>query len=162
GEDHSSPVDMIEAMDLEGLDIGVGFRTYTAHATGTDDIEPKLAAGICRAFYNWLRDFCNAKASQLLPTAQMALHDVDLAASEARRAVEALGALALFLPNRQVKSRPAYDPCYYPLWATAVDLNVPVAFHGINLAHHGHVGIRYFGNLPLAHASGHASESMLA
>jgi len=30
GEDHSSPVDMIEAMDLEGLDIGVVFRTYTA------------------------------------------------------------------------------------------------------------------------------------
>ena len=43
GEDHSSPVDMIEAMDLEGLDLGVVFRTYTAHATGTDDIEPKLA-----------------------------------------------------------------------------------------------------------------------
>src|SRR5215813_10417360 len=30
GEDDSSPVDMIEAMDLEVLDIGVVFRTYTA------------------------------------------------------------------------------------------------------------------------------------
>src|SRR2546426_112998 len=55
GEDHSSPIDMIQAMDAEGLDIGVVFRTYTAHATGTDEIDPKLAAAICRAFNNWLR-----------------------------------------------------------------------------------------------------------
>ena len=61
-----------------------------------------------------------------------------------------------------MKGRPFYDPYYDPLWATAVDLNVPVAFHGINLAHHGHVGVRYFDNFPLAHASGHAIESMLA
>jgi predicted TIM-barrel fold metal-dependent hydrolase len=106
GEDHSSPVDMIEAMDMEGLDIGVVFRTYTAHATGTDDIEPYLAAAICRAFNNWLRDFCNANPSRLLPTAQMALHDVELAVGEARRAVKELGAVALVLPNHQVKGRP--------------------------------------------------------
>jgi len=162
GEDHSSPVDMIAAMDTEGLDIGVVFRTYTAHATGTDDIEPKLAAAICRAFNNWLRDFCNANPVRLLPTAQMALHDVDLAIVEARRAVKELGAVELVLPNHQVKGRPFYDRTYDPLWATAVDLNVPVAFHGINLAHHGHVGVRYFDNFPLAHASGHAIESMLA
>src|SRR5262249_21634001 len=97
-EDQSSPVDMIEAMDCEGLDIGVVFRPYTAHATG---IEPKLAAAICRAFNNWLRDFCNAKPSRLLPTAQMALHDVDLAVIEARRAVKELGAVALVLPDHQ-------------------------------------------------------------
>ena len=70
--------------------------------------------------------------------------------------------MRLVLPNHQVKGRPFYDPDYDPLWATAVDLNVPVAFHGINLAHHGHVGVRYFDNFPLAHASGHAIESMLA
>src|SRR5437867_689988 len=96
GEDHSSPIDMIQAMDAEGLDIGVVFRTYTAHATGTDEINPKLAAAICRAFNNWLRDFCNASPARLLPTAQTALHDVNLAVAEARRAVKELGAVALF------------------------------------------------------------------
>ncbi|HEY2920845.1 MAG TPA: amidohydrolase family protein, partial [Candidatus Binatia bacterium] len=140
GEDHSSPVDMIQAMDNEGLDIGVVFRTYTAHATGTDDVDPKLAAAICRAFNNWLRDFCDANPRRLLPTAQMALHNVDLAVAEARRAVKGLGAVALVLPNHQVMGRPFYDHYYDPLWAAAVDLNVAVAFHGINLAHHGHVG----------------------
>jgi len=162
GEDHSSPVDMIAAMDSEGVDAGVVFRTYTAHATGTDDIDPKLAAAICRAFNNWLRDFCNTNPARMLPTAQMALHDVDLAVSEARRAVKDLGAVALVLPNHLVKGRPFYDRYYDPLWATAVELNVAVAFHGINLAHHGHVGVRYYDNFPLAHASGHAIESMLA
>jgi uncharacterized protein len=111
---------------------------------------------------NWLRDFCNANPNRLLPTAQMALHDVKLAVAEARRAVKELGAVALVLPNHQVKGRPFYDLYYDSLWATAVDLNVPVAFHGINLAHHGHVGVRYSDNFPLAHASGHAIESMLA
>ena len=162
GEDHSSAVDMIEAMDTEGLDVGVVFRTYTAHATGTDDIDPKLSAAVCRAFNNWLRDFCNANPNRLLPTAQMALHDVNLAVIEARRAVKELSAVALVLPNHQVMGRPFYDRYYDPLWATAVDLDVAVAFHGINLAHHGHVGVRYFDNFPLAHASGHAIESMLA
>ena len=84
GEDHSSPVDMIAAMDSEGVDAGVVFRTYTAHATGTDDIDPKLAAAICRAFNNWLRDFCNTNPARMLPTAQMALHDLDLAVRAAR------------------------------------------------------------------------------
>ncbi|TMA97040.1 MAG: hypothetical protein E6J74_06495 [Deltaproteobacteria bacterium] len=112
GEDHSSPIDMIQAMDAEGLDIGVVFRTYTAHATGTDEIDPKLAAAICRAFNNWLRDFCNASPARLLPTAQTALHDVNLAVAEARRAVKELGAVALVLPNHQVMGRPFYDPYY--------------------------------------------------
>jgi predicted TIM-barrel fold metal-dependent hydrolase len=92
----------------------------------------------------------------------MALHDIDLAVAEARRAVKDFGAVALVLPNHMVGGRPFYDRYYDPLWTTAVDLNVAVAFHGINLAHDGHVGVRYFDNFPLAHACGHAIESMLA
>ena len=98
---------MIEAMDTEGLDIAVVFRTYTAHATGTDDIEPDLAAAICRAFNNWLRDFCNANPSRLLPTAQMALHDVELSVIEARRAVKELGDGRLG-PAKPSGERPAF------------------------------------------------------
>src|SRR4030095_6158495 len=87
GEDHSSPVDMLRGMEAAGVDVGVVFRTYTAHAIGTDEIEPKLAAAICRAFNNWLSDFCNTHPGRMLPTSPMALHDVKLAVAEARPAV---------------------------------------------------------------------------
>jgi predicted TIM-barrel fold metal-dependent hydrolase len=135
GED---PQAMLHAMDVEGIDVSIVFRTRAAH----------VIAGTNRA--------------RLKPAALLPVHDVKLAAAEARRSVKELGAVVLVLPNQQVNGRPWYD-CYYdPLWAEAERLHVPVAFHGIQLAYQEHLGRRYLDNFAMAHAMGHPVEMMLA
>jgi len=159
------PHNMLAAMDLEGIDVSIVFRTMGAHVIGFDadeGMDGPLAAAICRAYNNWARDYCAADRRRLLMAAQVPMHDIDEAVKEARRAVEELGAIALVLPNNPVNSRPWYAEYYHPFWAEAERLNVPVAFHGIQMARQDHLARRYMENFALAHAVAHPVETMLA
>src|SRR5262249_30399372 len=129
------PRAMLQAMDREGIDVAIVFRTLGAHLIGIDGLEPALSAAVCRAFNNWLADFCGADRARLKPAAVMPPHDVGLAVEEARRTVRELGAVTLVLSNHPVNARPWYDPIYDPLWTEAEQLGVPVAFHGIQMAY---------------------------
>src|SRR5205085_2547297 len=80
--DGTSPRAMLTAMDTEGIDLAVVFRSAAAHVIARDDLPPPFAAAICRAYNRWLRDFCDADRTRLLPAALLALHDVDSAVAE--------------------------------------------------------------------------------
>jgi len=82
--------------------------------------------------------------------------------AEAEFAVRELGHVALVLPTNPVRGRPWYDAAYDPLWQSAVELGVPVCFHGIQAAYQEHVANRYLDNLMLMHAAAHPVEEMLA
>jgi hypothetical protein len=43
-------------MDREGLDVAVLFRTSPLYAD--DGFEPEYALALCRAWNNWIADFC--------------------------------------------------------------------------------------------------------
>ena len=148
-------------MDVEGIDVSIVFRTRAAHVVAVDGLDAELTAAVCRAFNNWLADFCSTNRARLKPAALLPVHDVKLAAAEARRSVKELGAVALVLPNQQVNGRPWYDRYYDPLWAEAERLHVPVAFHGIQMAYQEHLGRRYLDNFAMAHAVGHPVEMMV-
>jgi predicted TIM-barrel fold metal-dependent hydrolase len=156
------PRAMLQAMDREGIDVSIVFRTMGSHLVGVDGLDPELAAAVCRAFNAWLADFCAIDRARLRPAAVLPAHDARLAAEEARRSVRDLGAVALVLSNHPVNGRPWYDPAYDPLWAEAERLGVPVAFHGIQMAYQDHLGRRYLDNFALAHAAAHPIEMMLA
>ena len=158
----TEPDAMLQAMDQEGIDVAVPFRTYGAHVLANDDLDPRLAAAICRAFNRWLRDFCQADPQRLKASALVPLHDVDLAVAEARYAVGRLGAVTLVLPSQPVIRRPLYDRYYDPLWAAAEEMNVAVSFHGIQTAYSDHLATRYLDNHALGHAVGQPVELMLA
>lgn len=155
------PEAMLRAMDTEGLDIAVVFRTWAGHVTCIDGLEPAFAAALCRAFNRWLCDFCSADRERLKLGALIPLHDVDRAREEARFAVRELGAVTLVLPSQPVNGRPLYDPAYDALWAEAQELDVAVSFHGIHAAYNEHLARRYLDNLVLAHAVGQPVELML-
>ena len=157
-----NPREMLQAMDIEGIDVSIVFRTLGAHVIGVDGLDPQLSAAVCRGFNNWLTDYCNTNRDRLKPAAIMPMHDVDLAVQEARRSVQELGAIALVLSNHPVNGKPWYDRYYDPLWAEAEKLGVPVAFHGIQMAYQEHLGRRYMDNFALAHAVAHPIELMLA
>lgn len=156
------PHAMLQAMEIEGIDVSIVFRTMGAHVIGIDGLEPQLSAAVCRAFNNWLADFCSVDNQRLKLAGLMPMHDVDLAVAEARRSVQELGAVTLVLSNHPVNGRAWYDRYYDPFWAEAERLGVPVAFHGIQMAYQEHIGRRYMDNFALAHAVAHPVELMLA
>jgi predicted TIM-barrel fold metal-dependent hydrolase len=55
--------------------------------------------------------------------------DARLAAEEARRCVEELGAVGAAMPSPAVNGTILSDDFYYPLWAELERLNVPIGFH---------------------------------
>ena len=120
-------VSQIEAMDEEGLDVAVQFRTSPLHTN--EDFEPEYANDLCKAWNEWMRDFCSADPSRLKGSALITLHDVDLAVREARRSVKELGAIGLSLCPEPINGRHIHDREFDPLWAEAVDLDVPICFH---------------------------------
>lgn len=155
------PEAMLEAMDVEGIDVAVVFRTLAGHVTTIDDVDPGLAAAMCRAFNRWLADFCSTDAARLKVGAIVPMQDPVRAAEEARHAVRELGAITLVLPSQPVNGRTLYDRGYDPLWKAAVELDVSVSFHGIHAGYNDHLGNRYLDNHALGHAAGQPVELML-
>lgn len=158
----TAPDDVLGAMDQEGIDVGVLFRTWSSHAINVDGLEPPFAAAMARAWNHWIGDFCKHDPIRFKGSALVPLQDVDLAIAEARFAVRELGAVALVLPSHLINGRPLYDRSYDPLWAAAQDMDVAVAFHGNHAAYAEHLAKRYLDNLVLGHAAGQAIELVLA
>ena len=154
-------VTQLEALEVEGIDVAVLFRTFGAHVIALDGMDPDLSLAICAAFNDWLHDFCSADPTRLKGAAQMPMHDAQKAAREARRAVKDLGMVALVLPSNPVNDKPWYDPYYDPFWQEAESLGVPVCFHGIQGAYQQHIGTRFLDAFVIAHAATHPMELML-
>lgn len=120
-------VSQVEAMDVEGLDVAVLFRTFPLHCD--DRLEPEYANALCRAWNSWISDFCKENPERLKPSALITLHDVDMAVDEARRAVEELGAICLCLVPEPVRGRHIHEHRFDPVWREAERMNVPICFH---------------------------------
>lgn len=151
----------LDAMDVEGIDVAVSFRTMASHVIAMDELDPRFADAVCRAFNRWHSERVAEAPDRLKATAIVALHEPALAVAEAERAVRD-GHVAIVLPTNPVHERPWYDSAYDPLWAAACDLGVPICFHGIQAAHQEHLANRYLDNLMLMHAAAHPLEMMLA
>jgi predicted TIM-barrel fold metal-dependent hydrolase len=121
------PLSQLEAMDREGLDVAVLFRTFPLHCD--DTLEPEYANDLCRAWNDWIADFCNEHKTRLKPSALITLHDLDMAVDETRRAVKELGAVGLSLVPEPANGRHIHDRHFDPLWAEAERLGVAVCFH---------------------------------
>ncbi len=120
-------VSQLAAMDDEGLDVAVLFRTFPLHCD--DSLEPEYANALCRAWNDWMADFCQADPQRLRPSALITLHDVDLAVDETRRAINQLGAIGLCLVPEPSNGKHIHDRYYDPVWREAEKLGVPVCFH---------------------------------
>lgn len=161
--DGTSPESMLGAMDVEGVDVAVAFRTFAGHLIGFDDQDPAFAAALCRAFNRWLNEFCSADPSRLRSGMQISLHDPQIAADEARIAVEDLGATTLVLPSHPVNGRRLYDRYYDPFWSICNDLGLAVSFHGIHASYcEGSLANAYLDNLVIGHAMGQPVQLMAA
>ncbi len=148
-------VAQLEAMDREGLDRAVLFPSIGLYVMGFDGLEPRFAAAICRAYNNWLYDFCQRDPVRLRGAAMVPPHDIVEAIRETRRAVRELGFPAVFLHPSPVNGRLWHDRYFDPLWSELEALSVPVCFHEGTGTVVGQPGDQYGLNRLMRHVASH-------
>ena len=126
-------VSQIQAMDVEGVDIAVLFRTRPLVCV--DAFEPEFAIALCRAWNDWITDFRQIDPKRLQAAALLSLHDPVLATQELRRCVEELGMVAVQMIPNPVNGRHVHDPDFDILWGEAERLGVPIGFHPAPMNH---------------------------
>ena len=137
-------VSQLEAMDREGLDVAVLFRTSPLHCDET--LEPEYADDLCKAWNDWIADFCKENPERLRPSALITLHDVDLALGEARRAATELKVAGLSLCPEPINGKRIHDRDFDPLWAEIERLGVALCFHPPARPKQDQVANKFFGH----------------
>ena len=76
----------IKDMDEDGIDVSILYPSLGLAYGGLGD--PELAAAACRAYNNWMADFCRPYPDRLYNMAPVPLIDVAAAIQEMRRVVK--------------------------------------------------------------------------
>ena len=165
-ERHFDPASSLRAMDAEGIDVAVLFRTAASMLVSLDSLEPDYSLALCRAFNDWVADYCREDPARLKATTIVPQHDAGLAAEEARRSVEELGSLGIVLLPMPIAGKHVHDAEFDLLWAELERLQVPACFHGTSGAvSKDYLGARLGGHpgyRTLSHASVFPLELMMA
>lgn len=152
----------IRAMDEGGIEVSFLYPTQGLYVASIDDLDPSLAMAICRAYNDWIVDFCAEAPARLRPVGMLtALHDPALAVSETER-LAARGFRAVFIRPNPIRGRNLDDPAYEPLWAACERLGVAVGVHEGVGAYLPAAGADRFRTFFACHAASHPMEQMLA
>ena len=152
----------LEAMDIEGIDVAVLFPTACLHIMTMADMDPLLAEAICRAYNDWLYDFCQENPQRLFGAALLPPHDVSLAVREAKRAREKLGFVSAFLRATPLPGQTWFSVYWEPLWAELEETGMTVGFHECtNSGHYPHLERFGMGNRLLRHICTHVTGQMV-
>jgi uncharacterized protein len=144
----TDPKARLEDMDLEGIDVAVLFGGALSSAAIGLVENPKLALDTCRAYNDWLAEYCGAAPDRLKGVAAVPFQDPRAAAQELRRAVSELGMVAVRVPTWPERTHPG-ERRFDPIYAAAEELGVPACMHLLS-AHT--VGADRFDNFFLKHA----------
>jgi predicted TIM-barrel fold metal-dependent hydrolase len=119
----------LKAMDREGIDLAVMFRSMAHMHVHVDGQDPEYSIALCRAFNGWLADFCRMAPQKMKGSGILVLNNIPGAVKEAERCVKDLGMVSLTLIPSAIDERQLHDPEIDPLWTTLQDLGVPITFH---------------------------------
>jgi predicted TIM-barrel fold metal-dependent hydrolase len=117
----------LKDMDSEHIDISILFPSIGLMFVGIKD--PEISAAGCRAYNNWMADFCRVAPDRLYNVAPVPLHDVSLAIAEMHRVVKSHGVKAVLVRSNPYNDRRLSDPAYDRFWAEAQDLDCTIALH---------------------------------
>lgn len=121
------PHERINVMDAEGIDVAILYPSLWLVYGDFDS--PDLAAAACRAYNNWMADFCKPYPKRLYGVAPMPVQDIPTAVREMRRVVKELNFKAVFLRPNPFNARRLCDPAYEPFWREAQELDIAVSVH---------------------------------
>lgn len=152
----------LKAMDAGGIEIAFLYPTQGLYMAAVDDLDAGLAVAICRAYNDWIVEFCALAPARLKPVGMLvALHDPALAVEEAAR-LAARGFKAIFIRPNPVRGRNLDDPAYEPLWTTCERGGLAVGIHEGVGAWLPAAGADRFQTFFACHAASHPLEQMLA
>ena len=124
-----SPEIRLKDMDRFGWDIQVILSTNGNRVMEYSLKDAEAGAAMARAYHNWCSEYVSIDPKRLKFTATLPGADPEAMVTEARRAVEQLGAVSVrnpLLPEGKWLHEPEYDP----LWQLATDLDFPISLHG--------------------------------
>ena len=153
------PKARLQDMDSEGIACSVLFPTTGLYFAGVEDLEAQAA--LCRAYNDWMRDFCAEDPNRLIGVAVVPQADITACMAEAERAVEA-GFRGVMLRPNPIGGRNLDDPFYEPLWSQLEELDVAVAVHEGTTQDVVQVGKDRFDNFLFRHALSHPIEMQIA
>jgi predicted TIM-barrel fold metal-dependent hydrolase len=157
----TDPRQRLQAMDRDRIERGLLFPSAGLYLPSVE--EEAYAAALCRAYNNWLYDYCGADRRRLLGVGAIPVQEVNLAIAEARRVVKELGFKGIFVRPNPIKGRNIDDPYYDPLYKAVVELGVPLMVHEGSGAFLPTAGAeRFRGQWFFTHTISHPLEQMLA
>jgi uncharacterized protein len=115
-------------MDELGIDIQVLYPTTMALSQVTP--RPEVDVALSRSYNRWMADACGRSGGRLRWIAVPGVLNLDAALSEVRWAVDHGACGVLLRPFEG--DRLLCDPYFFPLYAQAQALNVPIAIHDGN------------------------------
>ncbi len=154
------PQERLRDLDTEGIDVAVLFPSVGLYVS--DATDPALVTALCRAYNDWLADYCRAAPARLIGIALLPLIDVPAAVRELERATTQLGFRGAFFRPNPYAARPIHHPDYEPLWACAAALGVPVTVHEGLSDWVPTLGRDRFENPAMLHVVSHPFEQMAA
>lgn len=164
----------IQHMDREGIDVQVIYGSLTL--TLGSLIDADLAAGLCRAYNNYIHDDCEAWRARLVPVAALPLQNIPAAIDEMRRCVDQLGMPAVTIPPNLPMPHPdapdAYprirlprhlsDARFFPLYAEAERLGIAIGIHGSPGVYLPAGAADQVDSFTLSHLFGHRGQQQMA
>ncbi len=147
------PKARVEVLDAEGIDQALLFPSI--HLLWGDIRDPQVAAETCRAYNDWMSDFCKASPERLFGMGIVPLQDVDLAVAEAKR-LAGLGLSGFAVRPERFNGLALYDERCDALWAVAQADDIAVGVHGsFGTRMPGFARGRYDDNLFMEHMVAH-------
>jgi predicted TIM-barrel fold metal-dependent hydrolase len=147
------PKARLAVLDAEGIDQALLFPSI--HLLWGDIRDPEIAAETCRAYNDWIADFCRESPGRLYGMGIVPLQDVELAVAEAKRLAR-LGLRGLVVRPERFGGLALYDPRCDPLWQVAQHDGLALAVHGsFGTRMPGFAVGRYDDNLFMEHMVAH-------
>jgi uncharacterized protein len=150
----------LEVLDDEGIDVAVLFGSsgllFALYET------PEIPAALCRAYNDWLAEYCSTDASRLVGVALLPQQSPELAAQELERSVREHNFVGGMVRPNRIGGRTIDDHAFDVLWETAVGLDVPVIFHEATLSGIDTIGSDRANSYAASHVSSHVLEGMMA
>lgn len=121
------PQERIERMEGECLVRAILYPTIGLLCESEIE-DPEISAAYCRAYNSWIVDFCSQTDGRLVPIAHLSGTDPAEATKELVRAGKDGCKGAFFAPFTWTRKSYGH-PDYHAVWATAQELDIPIAIH---------------------------------
>jgi predicted TIM-barrel fold metal-dependent hydrolase len=140
------PAVWLHDMDIEGIDVAILMPTRMLGMLMVDGLDPEQALAMCRVYNEYAAEFCSAAPERFKFWAWVPKQSAEMAATEARRCIQDLGAIGAAMPTHGVDDHLLLDDFYAPLWAELDRLSAPLGLHVSNSARHDNIRVRYQGH----------------